>query len=173
MPFEVTADPAALSYASVADAQSVVDARGGGAAFLALADDATRLQYLTAASLDLDTSDWIGERATAEQEREWPRTGTAYSDDALPGMLIDATIELAFANAAKVAADPTVDVLNPSPDRLKRKKVGPIEREWFAPETTDATAVARFPTIVQALIARLIRDAESGVWGSGYVVRGS
>lgn len=172
MPYEVAADPAAFAYATIADAQSAADRRGGGVAFFALASDALRDQKLAQASLDLDTSDWIGERASTDQELAWPRTDTSYSDDAWPGVLVDATIELAFANAQKEADDAGTDVLNPPLNNIKREKVGPIETEYFAAARTEATDVARWPTIVQALIAPLLRVA-SATWGSATALRGS
>jgi hypothetical protein len=170
--FEVAAEPTAIAYASLADAESADEARGGGAAFLAL-DDEVQAQMLTAASIDLDTAPWIGGRATTTQEREWPRTGTAYSDDAWPQILVDATIELAFANARKLAADASTDLLNPVPSNLKRKKTGPIEKEYFAPTAAAATEPTRWPTIVQALIAPLIRVAAVSGWGSAVAIRTS
>jgi hypothetical protein len=173
VPYEVTADPAAFAYATVADATTARDRRGGGTAFFALADDAIRAQKLAQASMDLDTSDWIGERASTDQELEWPRTGTPYSDDAWPGVLVDATIELAFANARKEADDASADVLNPVPSNIKREKVSSIETEYFAPATTDATDASRWPTIVQALIASLLRSTVAAAWGVGTAVRSS
>lgn len=173
MAFEVSADPTAFAYASLDDALSADETRGGGAAFLAL-DDTVQDQLLAAASIDLDTSAWIGARATTTQEREWPRTGTSYGEDAWPQLVVDATIELAFANARKLAADATTDVLNPVPSNLKRKKVGPIEKEFFAPAPPTATdPAARWPTIVQALIAPLIRVAAVAGWGSAIAIRTS
>jgi hypothetical protein len=170
--FEVSADPTAIAYATPDDADSVNESRGGGAAFLALDPDRQE-QLLAAASVDLDTSAWRGVRATVEQEREWPRTGTEYSADAWPQSLVDATIELAFYRARLLTADATADVLNPIPSNLKRKKTGPIEKEYFAPAPVDPTSAARWPTFVQALIARLVRDVATSGWGTAIAIRGS
>jgi hypothetical protein len=173
VPFALTADPEAIAYPSVADAESADEIRGGGTAFLAL-DDEVQAQLLASASLDLDTSDWKGDRATTTQELEWPRTGTIYSDDAWPGVLIQATIALAFANAITLTADAAADLLNPALNNIKREKTGPLEVEFFSPVSTDATDVSRWPTIVQALIARLIRAESVSEWGlSARTVRGS
>lgn len=173
MPYEVTADPNAIAYATAADALSAAADRGGGVAFIALSTP-EQDQELAAASLDLDTSNWKGERVATTQEREWPRTGTDYSDDAWPGRLVDATIQQAFdraEEAARIAALPAAP--DPTLGALKRKKTGPLEKEWFAPAAVDLTTEARYSDLVQRLIAPLIREATTGQWGTAVTVRSS
>lgn len=173
MPFEVPADTSALSYATTSDAEIAAEVRIGSDAFAAIANEDTRQKYLNSASLELDTIDWIGERATAEQELEWPRTGTPYSATAWPSILVQATILLAWYNATRLAADPETDVANPDTAVIKREKVGPIETEFFAPSTTVSDQLSRFPANVRALLRPLVYAAPAAGYGSSTARRSS
>jgi hypothetical protein len=178
--FETTADSAATTYATVALAQARAELRGGAvaAAVRALSDDDI-LAGLTSRSIDIDTLDWIGARATAEQELEWPRTDTDYSETAWPTRLVNAVIEQFFVDAVagNVGADATTDPLTPdvAASNVKREKVGPIETEYFTPTvaTDQITSVARFAPIVQSLLAPLIRSTSEGEWGTSIATRRS
>lgn len=173
------------TYATVAQADARAEQRRGSVlAAWEDVDDEDKLAALIAASEDLDTLEWIGDRATPEQTREWPRSdavgavsGYEYGDDTWPSNLVTATMELAFARAASYGDDAETDPLNPdlSAGNIKRKKTGPIEKEYFAPTTTTAsvTSIERFPPIVQNLLRDLIRVALSGEWGSSTAVRSS
>lgn len=188
MAIETTADVDATTYATVDQVRATANARGGAAkaAIAALVDDADLLGGLTARTLDIDTLPWIGDRASADQALEWPRTdaidanGVEYSDDAWPTRLVNAVIEqvIADAIAGKLGSSATTDPVNPSltTSNLKRQKIGPLEKEFFAPTATvvDLTSVARFAPIVQNLLAPLLRDDNTaGEWGSSTVVRSS
>lgn len=165
-------DPSANTYADASAADAYLAYRVGASAWAGYSAD-LKAQALVSATRDIDTLDFIGERATDDQALEWPRTGTDYADDALPQRLVDATIELAFSYAQQVTADATSDVLNPVPDNIKREKTGPLETEYFAPTAPEATALERLPAIVQRLLAPLLRTPVVGQWGSALVLRGS
>lgn len=160
----------ANTYADAATADDYLSYRIGASAWATYTAD-LKAQALVSATRDLDTLDFIGERATDTQALEWPRTGTSYAADELPDDLVAAVIELAFLYAQEFTASGAIAAPTAN-GNLKRKKVGPIEKEWFAPTTTVAIDVERFPAAIQALIADLIRSAVSA-WGSASVVRGS
>jgi hypothetical protein len=171
----------ANSYATVAAGIAAAAYRVGGnaAAWVLLSTD-QQIQTLVSATSAEDALEGVigfkGDRATSTQALEWPRTGTAYVSTVLPPPLVSATIELAF-SYAPAFADATLDVLNPATNgNVKRDKVGPIEQEFFAPATVDVldptAALAPFPTLVQRLLAGLIR-IPAVAWGSAVAVRSS
>ena len=190
MAIEITADLAATTYADVAAARAAADIRRGPvlAAIEDLSDD-DLLAGLTARTTDIDTLQWIGDRATAEQALEWPRTdaedsnGTEYSDDAWPTRLVNAVIEQTFADAVAgtIGATATVDPVNPSTTapNIKRETVGPLTTEYFAPPATatDIGSLERFAPIVQNLLRPLLRSTAvadaSTEWGTGCSYRAS
>lgn len=156
MPREVVADPTAVVYATPDEADVVASARQV-TAWQNLGGVTEKMAFLLAATLDIDTLAWIGSRETNEQELEWPRVGTEYTAGYIPWLVKAAVIEQAFALAA---GDTT---LNPSATggNLKRIKAGPAEEEYFARTNTpiDLLGIARFPSIVQNLLRRLVRIA--------------
>lgn len=183
MPFEVPADLTATTYADADAADAAAELRVGGSAWLALTGD-QKDAALATASRDIDSMEevapsfvggFIGERSNANQPLAWPRTGTEYSSTAWPQRLVDATIELAFTYAPAFAAGATIDVLNADAGNgnIKREKIGPVETEFFTARATAATAIERFPWMVQRLLAPLIRVARADTWGSGTVTRAS
>lgn len=173
---EVEADVEAIAYAdqSAADAAALLRETVVRDAWEDLESEQKDGALATAAR-DLDTVDWIGERASDEQELEWPRTGTDYSDDAWPELLVRANIALALSYAPAFATGATANVLNPDPaDRnIKKEKVGQLETEYFVARTVEATALERFPEEVQRLLYSLVRRVDANAWGSATVTRGS
>lgn len=172
----------ANAYSDVAGADAVALYRSGPApvAWLALTND-QKIQQLVGVTRDLDTSDFLGARATATQALEWPRTGTDYDSTILPPRLVMATIEQAILNAADLTADP-LNVLDPLAAGIKRERVGPLETEYRDPTIQGGTAgvtafdprgLARFAPIVQRLLTPLVRSLVGSSWGSAEVVRGS
>jgi hypothetical protein len=168
----------ANAYATQADADAWLEFRIGAGAWDGYSDE-LKAQALASATRDLDTLDFWGRRATESQALEWPRdvSGTPIADlydtDDLPADLVAATIELAFLYAQAVTANATLDPLNPSTNgNLKRKKIGPIEKEWFGP-TVVAIDVARFSALIQALLAGLLRVAVANRYGTGTAYRSS
>ncbi len=180
MAIETTADLAATTYATVDDVKAAAEIRRGPvlAAIEALSDDDI-LGGLTARTIDFDTLDWDGERASDDQALEWPRTDTDYSDDAWPTRLVTALIEQVFADAVAgtLGDDAEADALaiDAAAGNIKREKTGPIETEYFAPTlATDAvTSLERFAPIVQNLLRPLIATPSSSEWGSSTVTRSS
>ena len=182
MPKELPADPSAPEYAPIEDIDAAAEARG-----IAAWDDLSDEQKTAAGAammLDLETLDYIGDRASDDQELEWPRTdavdasGVEYSDDMWPWRLVQAYIEGTIANGVKIAADETVDPLAAPAQpagNVKRKKVSSIELEYFAPtvDATDVTTIERFSPIVQNLLRPLIRDVDAAEWGQSVAVRAS
>jgi hypothetical protein len=167
----------ANAYADVAAATAVAAYRVGGeaAAWLALTAD-QKIQSLVTATRDIDTVTFKGTRASTTQALEWPRTGTAYGSTVLPAPLVQATIEPAFSYAPAFAVGADIDPLAPdeSAGRIKREKTAELETEWFAPGTTAPyNELARYPSIVQRLLAPLVWIAATGGWGSAVVTRGS
>lgn len=166
-----TAD--ANSYATVAEADEYASYRVGGAAFIALTSD-QKIQALVTATSDIDTLEalpgLLGDRYTDTQALAFPR-----DDATLPDTLVPATIELAMSYAPAFATGSTIDVLNQNrtDGNVKRKVVDVLETEWFAPRTTEATVLDRFPDVVQRLLMPLVVPDASQAWGTGVVVRGS
>lgn len=180
MAIEVEADLEATTYADVATADEAAELQPAAvrAAWEDLDDD-EKLAALTLRSLDIDTLDWIGDRASSDQALEWPRTDTDYSSDAWPTRLVNAVIQQVFADAVAgtIGESATGTPVNPSltTSNIKRQKIGPLEKEFFAPTTTTVTVttLGRFAPIVQNLLAPLIRQASSSQWGSGVARRAS
>jgi hypothetical protein len=173
----------ANSYSDVAAADAAALYRVGSAStsWAALTND-QKIQALVTATRQIDalegTIGFKGERATSTQALEWPRTGTAYLSTVLPPVLVSATIELALSYVSAFAVGATVDVLNPSSNgNIKEDTVGPITQVFFEPtafDTTDVSAVlAGFPSIVQQLLASLLRIPVSSGWGTAEAIRTS
>jgi hypothetical protein len=173
---EVPADLEATVYADADAADDVAELRVGGASWLALTQD-QKDQAAATATRDIDSigDSFVGVIADDDQLLEWPRTGTDYSSDAWPQRLVDAAIELMFSYVPAFATGASIDVLNPDPNasNIKREKIGPIETEYFAARTVEATALERFPAVVQRLLAGLVRTSNTSAWGSASVSRAS
>jgi hypothetical protein len=177
--FDVTVGgSASTSYADVGSADDLADLRVNGSLWKALSESQKEIALVTA-SRDLDTEDFLGTRATSTQSMEWPRVGAPAWLDAntIPPRLVAATIELAY-SYVPAFGDASVDVLNPSDPAsqgVKREKVDTIETEYFDRTIRngvagvvpfDARSLSRFPSIVQRLIAPLVRSVVSAGWGN-------
>lgn len=174
MPLTLVATPAAVNanaYATVAEAIAYADYRVGGAAFIALTSD-QKIQALVTATTDIDTVEddpgFIGERYTGTQALEWPRDSAV-----LPIDLVRANIELAMSYAPAFTAG--TDVLNAvvGNGNIKEDTVGPLTTVYFEAGTVGATALERFPAIVQRLLFGLVLHPVENEWGSAIVTRGS
>jgi hypothetical protein len=168
---ELAADLTSTTYATVDQADEAAERRG-----VSVWDDLSdeqKDQALNAATLDLDTLDWIGTRYSAEQVLEWPRDDTDYATDSWPTRLVQATIELAFSIAAIVAEESDPLAYDPANGNIKSETTGPLKTEYFAPTVTSSslTSIERFPPIVQNLVRSLVRVASASAWGQGKVVR--
>ena len=177
MPREVEADLEADAYQDVSTADDIAETHPNGASWIALDDDDRKARLLALASRDIDTLEddpgFLGDRASDDQELEWPRTSTSYSDDAWPQRLVDATTELAFDYAAKVANDEPVLSEDPRAAGVVEETVGPITTKWEKGTASAATAIERFPAVVQRLLNGLLRSSTAGSWGSSTAYRGS
>lgn len=186
MPLTLVATPGASNanaYADQAAALAVASYRVGGSAtaFVALGSD-QQIQALVSAAKDLDTSDWIGARATTTQAMDWPRIVSGYDTSTLPPDLVRANIELAFSYAADLTSD-ALNTADPVLAGIKREKVGPLETEYRDPTIAggvagvlpmDARGLSRFPPLVQRLLWSLVRSASTAGWGnSAIAVRSS
>lgn len=170
--------PASNSYATVAAACAVAAYRLGGAGFVALTSD-QQIQALVTATSDIDSIEqvspgfiggFVGDRASDSQALAWPRS----TFDGLPPNLVNATIELAITYAPAIASG--ADVLNEDPNagNIKLDKVDVLTTEYFAPRylapfATPASAIQRFPAMVQRLLLSLVVVA-SGNWRTGSAV---
>jgi hypothetical protein len=176
VPIQVTANPLAVAYATVEQADAVAMLRVGGSRWLELSPE-QKAQALTTATRRLDTLDWIGVRTDDDQLLDWPRTGTDFDDDAWPEDVVDATIELAFTYIPAFAAGSTLDVLNAAVGNgnIKSKQIGPLKTEYFGPTTGDTIdGLLGLPVFLRDLLRSLVRvEVTGGAWGTGVVVRGS
>lgn len=162
------------TYATELEADTWLEFRLGASAWANFSEE-LKAQALVTATRDLDTLTFIGTKASSTQALEWPRSSTSYSADTLPAALVRATIELAFVYASELTADATLDVLNPAAEtgNIKRETAGPVETEYFASTSVAATALERFPAVVQRLLTPLVRAITSTAWGSSLATRGS
>lgn len=146
----------AESYISVADATAYHAARGN-AAWAAVASDEVREQLLRRATDFMEQNyreRWAGMRLSVVQALSWPRYEVPIKDapgvyasmpsyypfDKVPAQVGQACAALALmAIAGELTTDPEVAV--------KRKKVGPIDVEYFEP----ATPVRTMRAIVEML----------------------
>lgn len=152
----------AESYISVIDATAYHAARGN-AAWAALADDATREQMLRRATdfiEQLYRDRWAGYRVSLTQALSWPRYEAPvkdahsptfgnlrayYPSDAVPTLVAKVCALLALrAISGELSAIPDVAV--------KRKRVGPIDIEYFEP-VMPVRSVADIEEMLRPLLA--------------------
>ncbi len=173
MPISVIATPGAEdanAYSTVEEAAEYASYRVGGAAFMALTDD-QKVQALVTAASDINTLEtipgFVGSRYSDEQSLAWPRDSAN-----LPANLVAANIELAMYYASAFSTGSDVLNRDTANGNVKRKRIGPLETEWFAPNSASATAFERLPPVVQRLLYDLVLHVPSA-WGSAEVRRGS
>lgn len=166
----------ANAYADVTTAVLHASYRIGGSAFIALTET-QQIKALVTATQDIDTLEnypgFVGDRTLSTQSLAFPRSASL----TLPTNLVRATIELAMSYAPAIAADS--DVLGTTgTGNVKHEITGPLETEYFPPSypvpgNTAATTIERLPAVVQRLLAALVLQPASILWGSASVVRGS
>lgn len=129
------ANPAANSYADLDFIRAYNVARGRAYAIGDVNDATATAQSLQAMDyIEAQEPDMQGQRVFgADQPLSWPRNyvvlyGDDFPIDAIPVQLKNAQAELAWQVKAGVVLFPTT-----SGQQLKRKKLGPIEKEWFGP----------------------------------------
>jgi len=139
----------AETYCGVADMRAYCDGRG-----LALTGltDARIEQLLRNASdyLLVYSTSWQGDRLTATQALDWPRTGVYLNGYAqppapLPVALVNASALLAY----KAKDGPlTPDVKSAA---VKRLKLGPLEKEYDTVTPPGNSTVPRYPDVDRLL----------------------
>lgn len=101
-----------------------------------------------------------------DQERAWPRTGhvvngIAIAPDAIPAKWVDASYRAAYL----IATNPAFGSATVNPmQRVKRQKVGPIEREFFEGGAVEigAGGLAAIDAEIDGLVAGLLCPDVSG-----------
>jgi hypothetical protein len=160
-----TGNPLAVSYSSVADASALHAARNTAAWFAASL--AEQEAALIEATDWVDSHDFVGEIEFGAQALAFPRL---YAYDREGRLLVGVPAQVKRATIL-LAADALSGALRPSTaatsGALKRKKVGPLELEYF--EGGQATARS-FPE-VDALLRGLVVGGPGGI--SGKVARWS
>lgn len=150
MGFDTTvAGASATSYSTLAEASSYFSERLNSTVFTAAAS-ATQETALMHASRTLDEwVDWIGNRATEEQNLRWPRYGAedrdgyAFDSDIIPDFLKDATAELAL---YLLGADRTAE---PDTKGFKELAVGSLK---LVVDKDDRDSATLIPDSVLAII---------------------
>ncbi len=155
----------AESYASVEDADDYLANRGY--TNWADLDEPEKEQCLRRATEYMVIYPWKGERTSATQTLDWPRTGASafgndLATDVVPSVVGNACILLAFrAASGELLPDPELDSTGRLPTKLV-KKVGPIDKETsYATRGTVSTpgAIQRFPSIDVMLLAFIRRSS--------------
>lgn len=124
----------ANSYADLAFIRAYNMARGRGALIGAWPDDTANANAILAMdAIEAREPDMQGNRTFADQPLSFPRTdvvlnGEWFDDETIPTILKNAQAELAWQVKSGVNLFPTVQG-----QQLKRRKIGPIEREFFGP----------------------------------------
>jgi hypothetical protein len=127
-----TAAANAESYCSVAFATEYHAARGNGA-WAALTNEAMEqmLRRATEAMLALYRERWKGVRATSTQALDWPRLDVVVDTYARAADEVPVEVQKACAILALKAISGDLD---PDPTAaVKRKRVGPIDVEYYEP----------------------------------------
>ena len=151
----------ANSYASIAEADAALADREVEAWFAL--PSARKAACLIEATDYLEAYDWIGDLAWYDQALGWPRL-YAYDREGrllsgVPAQVKRAVILLA-PHAASGALRPSTTA---AAGALKRKKVGPLETEYFEGSAGSATARS-FPE-VDGLLRGLTRGGPGGISG--------
>ena len=165
-----TGNPLANAYATVLEADSYL-ADLEAAAWFPLSDYQKAAGLIEATAYLDATYTWVGEVQYGSQALGWPRVyaydheGRDVPSDVVPIQVARATALLAVA-AGSGALQPATAATSGA---LKRKKVGPLELEYF--EGTAGSATARSFPAVSGMLRGLTRGGPGGI--SGSVVRWS
>jgi hypothetical protein len=138
----------ANSYTTVAFADAYFEERGN-AVWAAIADDADKEKLLIQATDYIELiycRRFIGDMVATDQALSWPRNyADPYPNDAIPLALQKACAEYALrANDGPLLPDPTVDA-NGFASVVKRKKIGPIEKEFEVMNGGKVYVVRSYP----------------------------
>lgn len=147
--------PNAASYCDVATATAYHAARGNGNAWAVLSSDRKeQLLVLATEYMAIYSPVWKGSRVSAGQALDWPRQGVcAYGFDVPADAVPNAVAQACAALALKAIAGPLVPEAATAAG-VKRKKLGPLETEYFEAPTV-APAAKRY-TDVDRIVAGLL-----------------
>jgi hypothetical protein len=163
------------SFASKDEADAYCDAQLNADAWNDEDDDDQKARALIAATRELSSKSWIGQRVTSTQSLSWPRAWAQnpdtpwpaaniyYDSTIIPQRVKDATCELAlqFLKAG------TTDIAGLDANaQITRKVVGPLETYYAAPYERPV-GLARFPQVT-----RFIAPLLCGLSNSAEVIRG-
>ena len=109
---------------------------------------------------------WKGTRVELGQATDWPREdvkidGDDFDDDEVPAEAGLAQIEVLWLMQTDVS--PVGATVSEQAGNVKRKKVGPLETEYFAGSSVSETSGVPILPYVDALLAPYLKSAPSGV----------
>ena len=162
--------PDANSYTSIEEADAYLADREA-AAWFPLSDYQKTAGLIEATAYLDGTYTWVGKVQYGSQALGWPRVygcdheGREIASDAVPAQVARATALLAV-EAAAGRLQPSTTATSGA---LKRKRVGPLELEYF--EGTAGAATARSFPAVSGMLRGLTRGGPGDI--SGSVVRWS
>lgn len=150
----------ANTYNSLAELRAYATQRN-----IVLSDDDDIVSGFGILAMDyLEMQSYLGERVSAAQTLAFPRKGIVidyiagvkneYADDEIPAILKLAQCRLVVDLTKGVDLQPSYGVV----DRIKRKKVGPLEKEFF-----DTPGVMPILSAVDALLAPLLLPSSFGL----------
>lgn len=158
----------ANSFVSVTNSDTYLDTVPNATSWESGDDDA-KARALIEASRRLSALQWIGKRTDSTQALSWPRAYAEnfdapgeldvewpqyFADDEIPPFLEEATYRLAFRIFDAGTTDP---LALPDSAGIKRDKTGPLETEYFGPESVPS-GIAKYPDVIE-LIYRYLDGA--------------
>jgi hypothetical protein len=154
----------ANSYTSVAFADAYFAERGN-TVWDAIADDADKEKLLILATDYIELifcRRFIGEMVATDQALSWPRNNAdPYANNVIPIVLQKACAEYARrANDGPLLPDPTVDS-NGFASVVKKKKIGPIEKEFEVMNGGQIYLVRSYP-VPDAFMYKLLAPGTYG-----------
>jgi hypothetical protein len=162
----------ANSYATLAEAETYMEARLNGTLWDASTDD-NKNRALVEAARELDPLGWDGYRVDDTQAMSWPRSWVVNPDDpnrdyygstTVPQRVKDAQCELAF----QFIKSGVTDVAAQDPyDYITEKKIDVLVTK-YAPPGSRPRGLARYPRVMKLIRPLLV--ASSGI--SRPLVRG-
>jgi len=141
----------ANSYFTAASASSYLGTRG---TYFLSASTAEQENALIEAGMYLNSLPWRGTKKTRDQTMEWPRLyfydsdGYQYANDVVP-----TRVKWAQAEAAEefLAGNTLLTTLKPT-DRIKRKKIDVLEKEYFPSASSGKTKFPKIDAMLRGLL---------------------
>jgi len=147
------------TYISLEDAETYMEDRID--ATWSAATDSQKNAALIEAAMYLNSLNWKGEKVVRDQSMELPRQnfydgdGFEYTTSMIPARVLDAQVEAAREHLAGSTLMPT----QAPGDRIKRKKIDVLEKEFFASANSGETSFTK----INGLLSGLIRGSKNGV----------